>query len=169
MLLDLHMLRSFRKAVEGAALVEATLMMPLLFSMAMGTFEFGRALQHHHVLNKGVRDATRYLTQVGVTCPAASATGSVDDAADITAARNLAMTGYLSGGAPLLSYWTAPSTVTVAVGCLDNTAGSLRGASWLPVITVTASVPYTDAGFLSLFGFSPITLSAVHEELHIGG
>lgn len=169
MVLDISMLCWFRKSVDGAAAVEAALMMPLLFSMALGTFEFGRALQHHHVLNKGVRDATRYLTQVDATCPAASATGSIDDSADIAAARNLAMTGYVSGGTPLLSYWTDPTTITVTVTCLDNTAGSLRGEPWLPVIRVAANVGYADAGFLGLFGFSPITLAATHEELHIGG
>lgn len=162
------LIRSLLGDISAATLVEATLMMPLLFSMALGTFEFGRALQHHHVINKGVRDAARYLTQVGVTCPPAMATGSVDNPNDITVARNLAMTGYESGGEPILNYWTDPSTVTITVNCINNLAEALRGRLWIPTITVSASVPYADIGFLNFFGVDSLELPASHQELHIG-
>jgi len=143
-------------------------MMPLLASLALGTFEFGRALQHHHQLNKSVRDAARYLTRVPATCPAGSPTGYINNAVDETIARNLARTAYEAGGTPIVSYWSDPASITIGVNCLDNEAETLRGVSWMPVIRVSTSVSYSDVGFLGLLGFEPLTLTARHEELHIG-
>ena len=32
-------------------------MLPMLVALGLGIGEFGRALQHHHAMNKGMRDA----------------------------------------------------------------------------------------------------------------
>lgn len=156
-------MRTFIGDTAGTAVLEFTLVAPLLIVLGLGAGEFGRALQHHHVLNKAARDAARYLARVPGDC-----TGGIADPAHITGAKNLAMTGYVNGGAPILSYWTDPNTITVTVGCYDNSAGTLRGLSSIPLIRVSIQVPYQDVGFLSLLGTGAFTFYADHTEMHIG-
>ena len=148
---------------EGATLVELTILMPVLITLALGVNEFGRALHHNHIVNKSVRDAARYLSRVPVVCP-----GGAIDAADVALARNLALTGYPSGGSPLISYWTSPSSVAVSVSCYDNSAGTFRGKAEIPIVRVSASVAYADLGMLGVLGLSSLTLSGAHEEVVVG-
>ncbi len=150
---------------SGAAAVEMTLVAPFLIFLALGMSEFGRMIQHHHVISKSVRDAGRYLSRVETDCPTTSAAWI----ADVATAKNLAMHGDMTGTAPLLiDYWSNPATITVTAPCFDNSAGTFRGASQIPLIKVTADVPYQDVGFLSILGLPTITLRSYHEEMHIG-
>lgn len=148
---------------KGATLVELSILMPVLILLALGTSEFGRALQHHHILNKSVRDAARYLSRVAAVCP-----GGIIDPADLAVARNLALTGYPIGGSPLIAYWTDPATVGVTVQCFDNSTGAFRGGPAIPIVRLTATVPYADLGFLAVLGLPAFTMSAAHEEVVIG-
>lgn len=149
---------------RGAVLLEATVFLPMLFFLAMGAFEFGRMFQHHHVVVKAVRDAGRFLARVPATCPG----GSITVADQETTAKNLALTGVPSGGSPRLPYWTDAGSIDVAVDCFDNGAGTLNGKPFIPLITVTATVPYGDVGFLSLLGVDPVTFVVDHQEVNIG-
>lgn len=164
------MLQSFAKSrrnlwrdTRGATLLELTILLPVLVSLSFGVNEFGRALHHNHIVNKSVRDAGRYLSRVPAVCP-----GGTIDAAHIATARNLALTGYPSGGSPLISYWTNPATVSVVVNCYDNSAGAFRGRTEIPIVRVTATVPYADLGFLATLGMPTLTLTAAHEEVVVG-
>ena len=164
------MLQPFAKAIgttwrdtKGATLLELTILMPVLILLSLGVSEFGRALQHHHVLNKSVRDAARYLSRVAAVCP-----GGTIDAADVAVARNLALTGYPSGGSPIVSYWTDPATISVSVVCFDNSGGAFRGRAAIPIVRVTATVAYADLGFLGALSLPAFTLTARHEEVVIG-
>lgn len=161
-------LRAFGEDRRGTSLVELTIMLPMLVSLVLGIAEFGRALAHHHLMNKAMRDAARFLARVPVNCPAGSSTGSVTDTADVTTAKNLALNGAPSGGTPRLSYWTSPASITVQVDCFDNSAGTYRGRSEIPLITVSASVTYQDLGMLGVLGFAPKTFSVRHQQVHIG-
>jgi Flp pilus assembly protein TadG len=163
-----RLLAELRDDRRGVSIIEMTVMLPVLVSLAFGVAEFGRALQHHHVMNKAMRDAARYLTRVPVDCPSGAATGSVTNGADITTAKNLALNAAPTGGTPRLSYWTNPASVTVQVDCFDNTAGTYRGQSGMPLITVAASVPYQDVGFLAVLGLPAMTFNPSHQQLHIG-
>ncbi len=53
---------------RGIAAVEFAIVLPFLMLMLFGMIEIGRALFHYHAVTKSVRDATRYLTRVGMTC-----------------------------------------------------------------------------------------------------
>ena len=151
------------RETKGATLLELTVLLPVLVVLALGVNEFGRALHHNHIVNKSVRDAARYLSRVPVVCP-----GGTIDAADATLARNLALTGYPSGGSPLISYWTSPGTVSISVSCYNNTTGTFRGNQEIPTVRVSATVPYTDLGMLGALGISSLTLSGAHEEVVVG-
>ena len=153
---------------SGVALVEFAIMLPLLIILALGLSEIGRGVAHYHAIHKGVRDAARFLARVPATCPTGAPTGSITDAGDVTRARNLAMTGNAAGGAWVVDYWNDPTTVSVAVTCFDNSAGTYRGKDAIPSVTVTATVGYQDLGFLDVLGFDPITFGISHQEMSIG-
>jgi len=162
--------RSACRDRKGVAFLEFTILFPLLLALTVGVFEFGRALQHHHVIDKAVRDAGRYLARVPATCTSAGTNNGTIDNAYITNARNLALTGVTSGGTPVLNYWTVPTTVAVNVDCVDRTSStpSYRGADFMPIIRVTATVPYSDLGFLAVLGLGGFTFTVDHQQLHIG-
>jgi Flp pilus assembly protein TadG len=161
-------LSDFWENRSGVSIIEMTIMLPVLVSLAFGVAEFGRALQQHHVMTKAMRDAGRYLTRVPVDCPSGAATGSVTNTSDIDMAKNLALNGAPTGGSPRVSYWTSPASISVRVDCFDNTAGTYRGEPGMPLITVSASVPYQDLGFLGVLGLPAMTFNPRHQELHIG-
>lgn len=161
-------LTMLRKDRSGAAIVEMTIMAPVLISLALGVVEFGRALHHHHVINKAMRDASRFLARVPVDCPSGAATGTVTESADITRAKNLALSGDPDGGPPKVSYWTDPASIAVQIDCFPNTSGAYRGQAGIPLITVTATVPYQDLGLLGALGLSAKTFTPRHQQMHIG-
>jgi hypothetical protein len=71
-------------------------------------------------------------------------------------------TGLLSGGTDRLPYWTA-TTITVTMSCSTTAGGQTmsgiyRGrTSGAPIVTVSATVPYTPV--LKSFGFRGIGLN----------
>ena len=161
-------IRTIWRDRRGVAMVELSMMLPMLVALGLGIGEFGRALQQHHAMNKGMRDAARFLARVPVDCPSGSTTGSVNNTSDIAVAKNLALNGVPSGGSPRVSYWTDPSSITVQVDCYDNTSGAFRGQPGIPRITVSASVAYQDLGFLAVLGLPARTFSVSHQQMHFG-
>ncbi len=148
----------------GAALVEFTLVAPMLIGLMCGLAEFGQALRQYHVMEKGVRDAARYLAHASASPPC---TGVADPnwATYVGQAKNLAVYGVTSGGTALFKGWTDTTTVAVPdPTCLANPR--VNGAD-LPQITVTATAPYVDLGMLSALGLGSINLTVSHQELKV--
>lgn len=155
-------LRPFTKARGGAALVEFTLVAPLLLLLMCGMAEFANALRQYHIMEKGVRDAGRYLARVPMS-------GCTISGAATTAAQNLALTGRTSGGSALLPTWNDAATVSVTVAeCFNNSARVYRGRDQIPIIEVSASAPYVDLGLLSIIGLDDIALEVSHQQYWVG-
>ncbi len=167
-----HTLSRLIRGDAGAALIEYTLLAPIIIFLGLGAGEFGRAVQHHHVINKGARDAARYLARVPATCAGAGiGAGSITSGADITTAKYLAMTGYKATSTNwILPYWSDLTTITVTVDCLANTSfeGLYAGVGNIPSIRVSIAMPYAEIGFLSALGVGALTFTAQHAEPHIG-
>ena len=158
----LSRLSTFFKAKRGAALVEFSLVAPLLIFLMCGMAEFACVMRQYHIMEKGVRDAGRYLARVPMT-------GCTLDSTSVGLAQNLALTGRTASGSYLLPSWTDTNTVSVAVAqCIDNSGGAYRGHDDIPVIEVTAEAPYTGLGMLSIIGVGAITLEVTHQQLWIG-
>jgi Flp pilus assembly protein TadG len=152
----------FFKDRDGAALVEFSLAAPLLIFLMCGMAEFANVMRQYHVMEKGVRDAGRYLARVPMT-------GCTVNGSAVTAARNLAVTGRTSGGTALLPNWADVNTVSVSVAeCFNNADGAYRGHAEVPVIQVQASAPYVDLGLLTIIGVGAINLEATHQQIWIG-
>jgi Flp pilus assembly protein TadG len=158
-------LRGLARDRRGAALVEFTLLAPLLISLMCGLSEFGLAFRQYHVMEKGVRDAGRFLARSAgaAPCPTADAAW----ATAITEAKALALSGTTAGGTPLLAGWSDPATLSVSVSCADNSAAAWHGPAQLPVVTITATAPYADLGMLGVLGLAPPTLTVSHQELKV--
>jgi Flp pilus assembly protein TadG len=135
---------------------------PLLVFLMCGMAEFSNGLRQYHVMEKGARDAARYVARVQMT-------GCTIPAAAVTAAQNLALTGNTAGGANLFPGWSDPATVTVTVSnCFNNAAGTYRGETLMPTIQVQASAPYAGLGLLSILGIGTINLQVANQQIWIG-
>lgn len=157
------LLRRLGRESGGGALVEATLLMPLLVGLMCGLAEFGLMLRQYAVMDKGVRDAARFVARAAGTteCPTPGWSGAVE-----TAARNLVLSGSPTGGPPLIRTFTDPTDVNLsASSCQLGFRGPAAGV-WS--VTVTASAPYDDLGLLSFLSLAPPTLTVAHEQLVIG-
>lgn len=153
---------SFLRDERAASLVEFSLVAPLLILLMCGMAEFANGMRQYHIMEKGVRDAARYVARVQMT-------GCTIPGAAITSAQNLALTGRTSGGSNLLSTWTDPNTVSVTVStCFNNAAETYRGRASIPIIQVQASAPYTDLGLLDIIGIGAINLQVTHRQIWIG-
>ncbi len=169
--------RFFRDS-RGIAAVEFAIVLPFLMVMLFGMIEIGRALYHYHAVTKSIRDATRYLTRVDMSCGGAG-TGPLanylDTAADETVARNLAISGDVSTPAAasdyLLAHWTDTTTITGTVNCVNNAnqfAGVYNGVDNIPVITLSANVPFDFLWGTAILNRDSVTFSISHTEVHVG-
>lgn len=168
--------RRLSRAQQGTAAVEFALVLPFLLLLLAGAIDFGRMLHDYQVVNKSIRDASRYLSRVKIGCPGPGVGAGQIGAADKTTTVNLALTGTVDAptgpGDYLLGYWTDPSTITVSADCMANAGfrfrGVYKGLAYIPSATVTASVPFPAqfGGLLSFF--SDFNLTVSHNEANVG-
>ncbi len=154
------LLQSVSRCSSGSAMLEATIVVPVVVSLMAGGVDFGLIMSTQATAEKSVRGAARYLA----TVPSAAVCtwGLVN-------AKNLAVYGKLnpvSGvDAPLITGWSASGGTNnnVQLGPDTNCANPA-------IIQLQASIPYNSI-FLStiLPNVSSWTLSAEHEERYVGG
>lgn len=155
-----HSWRLFAADERGAALVEMTIITPLMLTLAAGVFEFSNIIQTKLLLEAGVRDGALYIARCGVTSDCQ------------TNGKNIAVTGG-AGSARVISWVVGQVTVTpndFAV-VLDPDTGLQNYRSSdanVTTVEVTTSYPYTSTGLWGYLGFSAVTLTAAHEERVIG-
>ncbi|WP_404380111.1 TadE/TadG family type IV pilus assembly protein [Caenispirillum salinarum] len=144
----------FLRRDDGVALVEMTLVMPVLLLLLVGFVEFGRMLYMHQVVETAARATARFLARA----PAIDATTT-------TAAQNIAIYGNPDGsGTPRLSHWPAEGLTTI--GVTGPVAGAVTGTE---IVRVVIQLPYKDVGLLGVIGLAPPDLTAAHEERYSGG
>jgi Flp pilus assembly protein TadG len=156
------------------------MVMPLVMMLLFGGIEVGRLLTDFHAVNKSLRNATRYLSHVGITCPSAGpSTGPLANyivtAANETIANNLAMTGSVATpavpGDYLLTYWTNAATISTTIDCIANGGqylGLYDGVPYIPRITMTAAVPFNFIWGSGFVGPAGVTITIRHNEVHVG-
>jgi Flp pilus assembly protein TadG len=142
----------------GTATLELAVILPFLMTLGFGTYEFGNLIYNYHLITAGVRDASRYL---------AGNPQGVSDA--IAAAKNIAIRGTIdSNGTFRIPWWNDANTISIDYSLIPNDDGLdgrlYRGGDTVTTITVTATVPYHQLGFLEFLSLGPITLKASHEE-----
>src|SRR5690348_7106062 len=137
---------------NGSAMVEMAAILPFLLVLGCGVFEFGAFFYQYQMIEAGVRDGARYLARVSdpttSTTPCASAVLSAKEAS----AKNIAITGVVSGGTNRVSWWNT-SDVSISYLTVANPNNTLyRGPDPITIINVTTSPSYPGVGFLSFLG-----------------
>lgn len=156
---------------SGAALVELTVVLPVLLTIGLGVIEFGRLIYNYHLITVGVRDAVRY--QSGFT-----------DGANYNNAKCIALTGKIAGAdcdpgaspscttACRVSWWNDAATVTFTPASITNDNGFgvplYRGGATITVITASAIVAYSPFGMFGFYGTGAINLTTSHQERYYG-
>lgn len=145
----------FFRCTKGAAAAEMALVLPFLLLLLFGSVEVGNIFLSEHVIQKGVRDAARYAARLPLEDLTTGGCSVTTDTTTKDAIKRVARTGDPESSTERLWFWTSNDTVDVNVACAVgaySTGGvyaDFPGGS--PVVTVTASVPYTP-----LFNFLPL-------------
>src|SRR5438876_12286496 len=109
---------------DGSAMVEMAAILPFLLILGCGVFEFGTFFYQYQMIETGVRDAARYMARVSdpsiSTTPCASAVLAAKEAS----AKNVAVTGVVSGGTNRVSWWNA-ADVSIAYLTVANPNNTL--------------------------------------------
>lgn len=134
------------KKQSGVAMLEFTIVLPLMLLLLLGVTEIGRALVQYNTLTKGVRDGARHLSSFALL----GNTGLVLIDAGLDAeVRNLVVYGNVAGtGQPILQN-LQPTHITT-----DDAGSSL--------IIVEANYPYSPmtGATLQMFGLgAPVSLN----------
>src|ERR1700730_6881980 len=103
-------MRALWRDEEGSALLEGAVIMPLLFVLMFGVYDFSWYFYQQHLMTTGVRDAARFLARSSNPCEASSPVW----AAEAANAENLATTGFAAGGSPRVAGWTG---AMIAIEC----------------------------------------------------
>ena len=154
----LQRLAGFRRDQRGNAVLEFVITLPLVLAMLVLIAEFGRAIWYHHVVTKGVRDATRYLSRAPEDQFATFA----------ERAGHLAMTGVPDASAtPVHAWWTDVATVTVSPAPVELAAPPLFRTPF-DVVSVQAAVPVSFPALVLLGRATSITIGAADQARYIG-
>ena len=162
------LLSRFRADQAGAALVEMTIITPLMLVLAAGVFEFSNIIQTKLLIEAGLRDGARYFAR----CDNGS-----NFAACETSSKNIAATGQpTSGGTARVTDWADTMVsvgyaqeIDVAVIDVDTGAENYRSASGvIRVVRVSTAYPYSGTGLWGFLGFGALTIAAAHEERVLG-
>ena len=171
--------RYLRSDDSGAALLEFSLLLPVLVVMMAFIGDISRAVYQFHVAEKGVKSAARYLARVpDVTVCAASSFDTFS-----SNAANMAQRGSFNAQDDFkLSNWQNAADLTISVVCEANAIDAVTntrpfiGPDQIPVITVSTSFAFDDVGMLNLIKLidgtqsdnSGITIAASHSEVYVG-
>lgn len=141
----------------GSATVEFVISLPLIVAVLALVSGLGQALWYHHIVNKGVRDGTRYLSRAP----------DGEFATYAERARYLAMTGSADTSAsPVFAWWSDIETVTVSGPVELADAPPFRQP--FERVALQAVVP-VELSILGLIGQGPtITITAVDQARYIG-
>jgi len=145
---------------RGVAAAELAMVVPFMFVLLFGAFELGNYFMTEHAVVKAVRDGARYAARR----PFTDYPGCVASAAVVDDTRNVTRTGQLAaGGEPRFASWSEPESIDVVAEC-DNAGGYtgvfVTNPDGAPVVTVTATVPYTPLFSQMGLGSVDLTLNA---------
>ena len=168
----LRRVKSLWDDCDGSALVEATIITPMLVSLFLGVFEFSWYFYNQQLVVTGLRDAARYMTRIELT------NGNSDPCAQknqngvlyTTQAANIATTAQpAAGGAARVSGWKAAD---VTISCLSSAALDngryADGAASMTIIDVATTFTDPSLGLFSDLGLKAPMLSFSHQERFLG-
>jgi TadE-like protein len=155
-------LRSIWRDREGSALVESAVLLPVLFLLVFGVFEFSWLICQQHLISTGICDAARYIAH----------STNPNDPTIKKDAKYLATTGAIDGDTPRVSGWT-PDDVEISYSFTSNLTNedglpNFRGGNVIESVTVSTTFTVPSLGFFGMLGLTPPTLNISHQERVIG-
>jgi Flp pilus assembly protein TadG len=161
-------MRSLLRDVKGSALVEGALLIPVLFVLMYGVYDFSWFFYQQQLVSTGVRDAARYLARSPAFCDAASP----DRVTQEDGAKNLAVAGAIGGGPARVPGWTA-NMIAVTCTSVANPIGAdglkmYRGGPFINIVTVSTRFAESSLGFFGLLRLSVPVISMSHSQRVIG-
>lgn len=161
-------LQAIWRDCAGSALVEGAVVVPVLFVLMFGIYEFAWLFYQQQLILTGVRDATRYLARSATPCDYASPDWLIKE----EYAKNLAITGSINGGKPRAKGWTT-SMVTPHCLVVENPPAAdgltaYRGGPAVYVITVSARFTDPALGLFAVLGLLAPVISVAHSERATG-
>ena len=152
-------LKAVWKDLRGAALIEGAILLPVLFVLIFGVFEFSWYFYNQHRVSTGIRDAARYI---------ARSHNSFSDPTLQANAKNLATMGDVSGGTPRVAGWTASDVVISISAPVVCAPVACRGGPMQDVVVSTSFTP-TNLGFLQFLQLGPFAINITHTERLVTG
>ena len=159
---------------RGSAAVEMAIVLPFLLVLLFGSMDLGYYFLSEHVVDKAVRDAARYASRL----PASkyNCAGPSVDATATQQIQRVARFGDPSGaGTARLAGWTADSLATVTLVCDNDTSKSYVNKGLytdfpdgVPIVTVSAAVPYPTLFHLIGLGTMTLTLNGQSQAAVFG-
>jgi Flp pilus assembly protein TadG len=158
----LRALRRLRRDDDGTAFVEAAIIVPVLFTLLLGVFEFSRLIFQQHLVSTGVRDAARYIAR----------SAKPDDPMIQRDAKDLAIMGGRDVTTARVGGWRA-SDIAITFASVANPTGAngstrFRGGPTIRIVTVSTVFTIPSLGFFDFLGLKPPTFSISHQERVIG-
>jgi Flp pilus assembly protein TadG len=156
------LIRTLWRDSEGSALVEGSIILPVLFVLVFGVFEFSWTICQQHLILTGISDAARYIARS--TTP--------HDPTTKKDAKYLATTGAVDGETPRVRGWTADD-IDIAYTFLKNSASdkgltNFRGGELIESVTVSTTFTVPPLEFFGILKLSPPTLNVSHQERILG-
>lgn len=158
---------------RGTAMLEMTILAPVLLVIGLGVIEFGNLIFKRHIIENGIHDAARYIAGMQDCNDAALQ----QDAADIANYGNIDATG-----SPRVTNWLLTPAdifcddVTATYGTVTLRGSGIGGPGNLRLVRIETTVNYgaIDLGFLSILngigtiGFDTLSFPVHHEERYYG-
>ncbi|MBV9527438.1 TadE/TadG family type IV pilus assembly protein [Sphingomonas sp.] len=160
---------------RGAAAVEMAMVIPILLVLTFGPIELGNYFMSEHALIKGVRDGATFAAHQDASNYDCTAPGSVSNTLKASV-EDVVRGGQLTTGNDRLPNWdSAQTTFTVTFSCVTQAADGtglsgmykLNGGN-VPVVTVTASLPYRWAVGNVVFPASGLKVNASEQATVLG-
>jgi Flp pilus assembly protein TadG len=155
-------LRSIWRDHDGSALVETAVLLPVLFVLIFGVFEFSWLICQQHLISTGICDAARYIAH----------STNPNDPIIKKDAKYLATTGAVDGDTLRVSGWTSDD-VDISYSFTTNLTNEdgltdFRGGNVIESVTVSTTFTLPSLGFFGMLGLAPPTLTISHQERVIG-
>lgn len=141
----------------GTAVVEFALGLPVLLLLVFGIVEVGRAYQQANAIERGLRAAALFAARTNL--PLSSQ--------DRQRVENLARTGTVEAGGTLLAPGWALADAAIDI---DTSATYALGSTAVPLIRVTASVPFDPLfpNVLHFAGFDGYRIRLSQSQAYVG-
>ena len=158
---------------SATAAVEMALVLPILIFLMFGSVDLGNYFLSEHVVDKAVRDASRYAARLQF----ANFNCSTNSMTDPSTGQKLARTGDPAGTVARLPGWTDDAMTTVTVNCDTDTSHTyvnngiytdFPNGGEAPTVTVPATVPYKSLFGVIGLGSITVNLNAQSQAAVIG-